>query len=51
MVALSAGCELEPVFIDTIHVRDAPDEDHVLKRRTRKGDDDIEDRDKEEERS
>ena len=31
-----AGCGLEQVFIGTIHVRDAPDEEHLLRRRTRR---------------
>ena len=33
--SVHAGCGLEPVFIGTIHVRDAPDEEHLRRRRTR----------------
>jgi hypothetical protein len=31
-----AGCGLEQVFTGTIHVRDAPDEEYLLRRRTRR---------------
>ena len=30
---MHAGCGLEQVFIGTIHVRDAPEEEHLLTRR------------------
>ena len=33
---MHAGCGLEQVFIGTIHVRDAPDEEHPVRRRTRR---------------
>ena len=32
---MHAGCGLEQVFIGTIQVRDEPDEEHPLRRRTR----------------